>query len=79
MQLTKRRNEMKLNLLFQILLSVMSLVAEPNINSPANVDAAKMWRDNREEFVKVSFSIMLRPSINDVTIKRKRHRSLRIL
>ncbi len=38
---------------FQILLSVMSLVAEPNINSPANVDAAKLWRDNREEFIKV--------------------------
>lgn len=37
----------------QILLSVMSLVAEPNINSPANVDAAKLWRDNREEFIKV--------------------------
>jgi ubiquitin-conjugating enzyme E2 G2 len=31
----------------------MSLVAEPNINSPANVDAAKLWRDNREEFIKV--------------------------
>jgi len=52
----------------------MSLVAEPNINSPANVDAAKMWRDNREEFVKVSFSIKLRPSINDVTIQGKRQR-----
>ena len=39
---------------FQILLSVMSLVAEPNINSPANVDAAKMWRDKREDFVKAS-------------------------
>lgn len=38
---------------FQILLSVMSLVAEPNINSPANVDAAILWRDNRQEFVKV--------------------------
>ncbi len=32
----------------------MSLVAEPNINSPANVDAAKMWRDKRDEFVKVT-------------------------
>ena len=32
----------------------MSLVAEPNINSPANVDAAKLWRDNRPEFIKVS-------------------------
>merc|ERR1711934_106574 len=34
----------------KILLSVMSLLAEPNPDSPANVDAAKMWRDNRGEF-----------------------------
>ena len=38
----------------------MSLVAEPNINSPANVDAAKLWRDNREEFIKVSKRRFLR-------------------
>jgi len=34
----------------KILLSVVSLLAEPNDESPANVDAAKMWRENREEF-----------------------------
>jgi ubiquitin-protein ligase len=42
------------SLFVQILLSVMSLVAEPNIHSPANVDAAKMWRDNRDEFFKIA-------------------------
>ena len=28
-------------------LSVMSMLAEPNTESPANVDAAKMWREDR--------------------------------
>eukprot|EP00009_Paramoeba_aestuarina_P006525 CAMPEP_0201508888 /NCGR_PEP_ID=MMETSP0161_2-20130828/2090_1 /ASSEMBLY_ACC=CAM_ASM_000251 /TAXON_ID=180227 /ORGANISM="Neoparamoeba aestuarina, Strain SoJaBio B1-5/56/2" /LENGTH=164 /DNA_ID=CAMNT_0047903669 /DNA_START=78 /DNA_END=572 /DNA_ORIENTATION=- len=36
----------------KILISVMSMLAEPNDESPANIDAAKMWRNNREEFVK---------------------------
>lgn len=36
----------------KILLSVMNLLAEPNDESPANVDAAKMWRDRREEYDK---------------------------
>jgi ubiquitin-protein ligase len=36
----------------QILLSVMSLLAEPNTESPANVDAAKMWRENKADFKK---------------------------
>jgi ubiquitin-conjugating enzyme E2 G2 len=34
----------------KILISVMSMLAEPNDESPANVEAAKMWRDNREQF-----------------------------
>ncbi|CAF3432852.1 unnamed protein product [Rotaria sp. Silwood1] len=34
----------------KILLSVVSLLAEPNEASPANVDAAKMFRENREKF-----------------------------
>lgn len=28
----------------------MNLLAEPNDESPANVDAAKMWRDHRQEY-----------------------------
>jgi len=36
----------------KILISVMSMLAEPNDESPANVDAAKMWRDNRAEYKK---------------------------
>jgi len=37
----------------KILLSVVSMLAEPNIESPANVDAAKMWRDDRPRFRQV--------------------------
>lgn len=34
----------------KILISVMSMLAEPNDESPANVEAAKMWRERREEY-----------------------------
>jgi len=34
----------------KILLSVMSMLAEPNDESPANVEAAKMWRERRGEY-----------------------------
>lgn len=36
----------------KILISVMSMIAEPNDESPANVDAARMWREHRPEFEK---------------------------
>ena len=32
------------------MLSVISMLSSPNDESPANVDAAKMWRDDRPEF-----------------------------
>lgn len=35
-----------------ICVSVISMLASPNDQSPANVDAAKMWRDNYEAFKK---------------------------
>ncbi len=34
----------------KILLSVMSMLAEPNDESPANVEAAKMWRERRADY-----------------------------
>ncbi|MCJ1287635.1 Ubiquitin-conjugating enzyme E2 7 [Xylographa opegraphella] len=34
----------------KILISVMSMLAEPNDESPANVEAAKMWREKRGEY-----------------------------
>lgn len=36
----------------KILISVMSMLAEPNDESPANVEAAKMWRERRPEYEK---------------------------
>ncbi|KAG6763665.1 hypothetical protein POTOM_031098 [Populus tomentosa] len=35
-----------------IVLSIISMLSGPNDESPANVDAAKQWRDSREEFRK---------------------------
>ncbi|UZJ51524.1 hypothetical protein CBS101457_000844 [Exobasidium rhododendri] len=34
----------------KILLSVLSMLAEPNVESGANIDACKMWRDNRSGY-----------------------------
>jgi ubiquitin-conjugating enzyme E2 G1 len=35
-----------------ILLSVISMLSSPNDESPANVEAAKLWRENPPEFKK---------------------------
>uniref|UniRef100_A0A9L0TQJ1 Ubiquitin-conjugating enzyme E2 G2 n=1 Tax=Equus caballus TaxID=9796 RepID=A0A9L0TQJ1_HORSE len=42
----------------KILLSVVSMLAEPNDESGANVDASKMWRDDREQFYKIAKQIV---------------------
>ena len=34
------------------MISIISMLSSPNDESPANVDAAKEWRDNRDEFKK---------------------------
>ncbi len=34
----------------KILLSVVSMLAEPNAESPANIEAAKMWRTDKARF-----------------------------
>ncbi|RPA87060.1 ubiquitin-conjugating enzyme [Ascobolus immersus RN42] len=34
----------------KILLSVMSVLAEPNDESGANIDASKVWRENRKQY-----------------------------
>jgi len=33
-----------------VLVSVIAMLAEPNISSPANIDAAKMFRDDVKAF-----------------------------
>jgi len=42
----------------KILLSVISMLAEPNDESGANIDAAKMWRENRAEFDRIALRIV---------------------
>jgi len=37
----------------KILLSVMSMLAEPNDESGANIEASKMWRTNRSQFSEI--------------------------
>jgi ubiquitin-conjugating enzyme E2 G2 len=34
----------------KILLSVVSMLAEPNDESGANIEACKVWREDREKF-----------------------------
>ncbi|KAI5839623.1 ubiquitin-conjugating enzyme/RWD-like protein [Morchella snyderi] len=36
----------------KILISVMSMLAEPNDESGANIDASKVWRDNKQEYTR---------------------------
>eukprot|EP00039_Didymoeca_costata_P019975 m.339579 g.339579 ORF g.339579 m.339579 type:complete len:168 (+) comp18873_c0_seq1:171-674(+) len=38
----------------KILLSVVSILAEPNDESGANVDASKMWREDRARFLRIT-------------------------
>uniref|UniRef100_A0A3P8SUC7 Ubiquitin-conjugating enzyme E2G 2 (UBC7 homolog, yeast) n=1 Tax=Amphiprion percula TaxID=161767 RepID=A0A3P8SUC7_AMPPE len=42
----------------KILLSVVSMLAEPNDESGANVDASKMWREDREQFYRLAQKIV---------------------
>lgn len=37
----------------KILMSVVSMLAEPNDESGANIDACKVWRQDREEYDRI--------------------------
>ncbi|KAF5329245.1 hypothetical protein D9619_009036 [Psilocybe cf. subviscida] len=37
----------------KVILSVISMLAEPNLESPANVDCLKLYRDNRPEYERI--------------------------
>jgi ubiquitin-protein ligase len=41
-----------------ILISILSVLSEPNFESPANVDASKMWRDNYDEYKKLIYKFV---------------------
>jgi ubiquitin-conjugating enzyme E2 G1 len=36
-----------------ILVSVLSMLSDPNDESPANIDAGVMWREDRDEYKRV--------------------------
>lgn len=48
-----------------ILISVISMLADPNDESPANIDAAKQWREDKEAFKK-EVARCVRRSIEDL-------------
>jgi ubiquitin-protein ligase len=35
---------------YSVIISIINMLAEPNDESPANVDAAVLWRNNKKEF-----------------------------
>jgi len=37
----------------KVILSVISMLAEPNLESGANIDCCKLYRDDREEYVRI--------------------------
>jgi ubiquitin-conjugating enzyme E2 G1 len=43
-----------------ILMSIISMLASPNFDSPANIDACKLWKENYNEYKKIIYSIVSR-------------------
>ena len=41
--------------IISILMSIVLMLTEPNLESPANVDASKMYRDNIKQFKKIVY------------------------
>lgn len=48
-----------------VLISVTSMLVDPNLDSPANVDAAKLMKENRKEYDR-KLRFLARKSIGDV-------------
>ena len=41
-----------------VLMSIISMLSSPNFESPANVDASKMWRENYSEYKKIIYKMV---------------------
>lgn len=41
--------------MYKVLKSIRTLLCEPNIDDPLNPEAAKLYKDNRDEFNKVAY------------------------
>ena len=48
-----------------VLMSVTSMLVDPNFESPANVDAAKLFKENKKEYDR-KLRYLARKSIGDV-------------
>jgi ubiquitin-conjugating enzyme E2 G1 len=41
-----------------ILMSILSMFSDPNLESPANLDASKMWKENLSEYKKKIYNLV---------------------
>jgi len=41
-----------------VLMSILSMLPAPNFESPANVDASKLWRENFNEYKKIIYKMI---------------------
>ena len=41
-----------------IIMSIISILGDPNFESPANVDASKMWRDNYSKYKNIIYKFI---------------------
>ena len=41
-----------------ILISILSILGDPNFESPANVDACKLWKENFNEYKKIIYRMV---------------------
>ena len=39
-----------------IMLSIISILSEPNLESPANIDAGVLWRDNYDSYKRITYN-----------------------
>ena len=41
-----------------IMMSILSLLSCPNFDSPANIDAKKLWQNNKNEYKKIIYDMI---------------------
>jgi ubiquitin-protein ligase len=52
-----------------ILMSIISILTEPNFESPANVDASKLWKENYNQYKKIIYNLIVKNDPTNVIIK----------
>jgi hypothetical protein len=51
-----------------IIISIISMIISPNLDSPANVDASKLWKNNYDEYSRIIYKMVDKSSIDILTI-----------